>query len=241
MPAPVLVAIPAYNEAGSVAQVVRSVQDTGVAHEILVVDDGSTDLTGAVARSAGAHVLTLPFNVGVGGAMRTAFLYARRKGYPYVVQVDADGQHDPGQIETLVAGLDRASVVIGSRFADPQQRSEVGISRRPVMKLLAWAIGRISHCRLTDTTSGFRAFDARAIALYARHYPAEYLGDTVEATVIAARARLPITEVPVQMGDRMAGQPSQSGIKSVLYVGRVLLALISATAPRSVPDFAPIR
>lgn len=221
---PVLVVMPALNEASVVGEVVRDVRAAVPDAHVLVVDDGSEDDTGAVASAAGADVLTLPFNLGVGGALRAGFRYAVRFGYPAVVQVDADGQHDPAEIKNLLVALDDADLVIGARFAG-RGEYEVRGARRLAMRLLAHSLSRRTHAHLTDTTSGFRAFDRRAIELFAHDYPAEYLGDTVEALVIAARAGCRITQVPVHMRPRAAGKPSQSSFKSVVYLTRAALAV----------------
>lgn len=229
-----LVAIPALNEAATIGSVIAEVQRAIPEAHILVVDDGSNDSTTDVALTAGAQVVQMPFNVGVGGAMRTAFLFAQRNGFDAVVQVDADGQHIAEHIPDLLAALDHASVAVGARFADGYV---VRGPRRWAMRTLARSLSRVCDTTLTDTTSGFRAADRDAIALFARHYPAEYLGDTVESLVLAARAGLVITEVPVRMLPRQGGRPSQSGAQSMLYLGRALLALYVALSRR--PILAP--
>lgn len=226
-PGTLMIAIPALNEERTVAGVVAAVR-SAVAHaRIVVIDDGSTDETAARAREAGAEVLTLPFNVGVGGAMRTAFLYAVQEDVDAVVQVDADGQHDPASIPDLLAALENASVVIGARFAGAGDYRVRG-PRLLAMRVLARTLSRMTKEPLTDTTSGFRASDRKAIRLFARHYPAEYLGDTVESLVIAARSGLRVTQVPVIMQPRQEGQPSTGPLRSALYLGRAALALFIA-------------
>ncbi len=230
-PTRVLVAVPAFNEQDTVAAVVAEVRAAVPAAAVLVVDDGSVDRTAEVARDAGADVIVLPFNVGVGGAMRAAFIYARRRGFDAVVQVDADGQHDPGQIPELLAALDGASIVIGARFAGAGNYRVRG-PRRWAMTFLARSLSRVAGSPLTDTTSGFRAADRSAIALFARHYPAEYLGDTVESLVIACRAGLKVVQVPVAMRERQGGRASQGPLLSSLYLGRAWLALAVALSRR---------
>lgn len=232
MPRKVLIAIPAWNEAGTIGEVVREVARDFPQGTVLVVDDGSSDSTSVEAERAGAQVVTLPFNVGVGGAMRTAFLFARDHGFDAVVQVDADGQHVPAHIPDLLAALDDSSVVIGARFAGGGEYVVRG-PRRWAMRLLARVLSRVCRTRLTDTTSGFRAVDRRAIALFARHYPAEYLGDTVESLVIAARTGLVVRQVPVAMRPRQGGTASQSPWRAALYLGRAALALyVALSRPR---------
>lgn len=220
-----LVAIPALNEEATVGAVIAGVRRAVPQAQVLVIDDGSHDDTCGVAQRAGARVVQMPFNVGVGGAMRTAFLYAQRNGFDAVVQVDADGQHVADHIPELVAALGHASVVVGARFDDGYL---VRGPRRWAMRVLSRSLSRVCSTRLTDTTSGFRAADRDAIALFAQHYPAEYLGDTVESLVLAARSGLVVAEVPVQMRPRQGGRPSQSPLQSALYLGRALLALYVA-------------
>lgn len=236
MPAPaVLLAVPAWNEAATVGAVVSELRVALPRADVLVVDDGSEDATGDEARKAGATVVRLPFNVGVGGAMRTAFLYAERQGHDVVVQVDADGQHDPVFIPALLEALAEADVVVGSRFAGVGDYRVRG-PRRWAMRLLSSSLSRVAKSRLTDTTSGFRASDRRAIELFALHYPAEYLGDTVDSIVIAARAGLRIAEVPVAMRDRQGGRPSHNPVKAALYLGRSTMALGVALTRKPVTE-----
>lgn len=228
-----LIAIPAYNEAASVGSVIHEVRRwVGSASEILVVDDGSSDATVSVSSEAGASVLSLPFNVGVGGAMRVAFLYAQRFGYSQVVQVDADGQHDPKFISQVLSGLDDSDIVIGSRFAGVGSY-EATRTRRWAMRLLSTTLSRILGTRLTDATSGFRAVGPRAIELFSRELPAEYLGDTVESLVIAHRSGLTIRQVGVHMRPRQSGSPSQSSLKATVFVARALLVLALSLARTS--------
>jgi len=225
--------MPAFNEAASVADVVREVREKVPSAQVLVVDDGSRDDTAERARAAGAIVARLPFNLGVGGAMRTGFRYARNNGFDVVVQVDADGQHDPSEVTQLVAGLADADLVLGARFAGVGDYRSSG-PRRWAMIVLSRALSRLTGTRLTDTTSGFRASGPRAISLFAEHYPAEYLGDTIETLVIASRSGLRIEQIPVQMRVRAGGTPSHRPVKAAIYLGRAVLALLFAlTRPRS--------
>jgi glycosyltransferase involved in cell wall biosynthesis len=221
----ILVVIPAFNEEACVAQVVKEVAATLPDAHLLVVDDGSSDRTREVALEAGADVISLPFNLGVGGALRAGFRWAVRFGYEVAVQVDADGQHNPSDIPRLLEALgDEADLVIGARFAGVGDY-QVGVARKLAMRLLARSLSRRTKVPLTDTTSGFRAFDRATIETFACNYPAEYLGDTVEAIVIAARAGLRVTQVPVTMRPRLSGRPSQRRFRSAVYLGRVVLAL----------------
>ncbi|MFH8249106.1 glycosyltransferase family 2 protein [Microbacterium sp. B2969] len=219
-----LVIVPAWNEAGVVGDTVREIAQRCPGVSIIVVDDGSTDDTGDEARAAGAIVLTLAINLGVGGAMRAGFRYAIRHGFEQAIQIDADGQHNPDDIAAVLAGLERADISIGARFADVGDYRARG-PRRWAMRLLARVVSRSAHTRLTDVTSGFRAANARAIAQYVKYYPAEYLGDTIDSLVAAVHAGLTVTQVPVAMRPRAGGHASQSLFGSTVYLCRCVFAL----------------
>lgn len=220
----VLVIVPAWNEEQNVGTTVREILAADPRYHVAVVDDGSSDATADVGREAGAIVLSLPFNLGVGGAMRTGFTYAQREGYRRAIQVDADGQHNPVDIERVLAGLDDADISIGARFSDVGEY-EVRGPRKWAMKFLAAVLSRVAKTRLTDVTSGFRAAGPRAIAQYVRYYPAEYLGDTLDSLVAACHAGLTVTQVPVAMRPRRHGNPSQGPVGSAMYLLRSVFAL----------------
>jgi glycosyltransferase involved in cell wall biosynthesis len=222
-----LVVVPAFNEEEAVAGVIDEIRRKAPWVETVVVDDGSSDRTAEVARLAGARVLRLPFNLGVGGAMRAGFRYALAEDFDVVVQIDADGQHDPGNLRELVDALHGADLVMGARFAGEGEYEARG-PRRWAMGMLRVILSRIAGTKLTDTTSGFRASGPRAVRLFAEHYPAEYLGDTIEALVIAVRAGCVVRQVPVAMRVRAGGTPSHNFIKSTVYLGRAMLALLFA-------------
>lgn len=233
--------IPAFNEELALPGVLRELADLRSSAaalptiDVLVVSDGSRDRTAAVARSQGVAVLDLPINLGVGGAMRTGFKYAFRHGYDAVVQLDADGQHDPSAIPTLVAAAEAegADVVIGARFAGAGRYTAKG-PRRAAMRVLSVVLSRVARTRLTDTTSGFKLTTGGALPLFAAEYPAEYLGDTVESLVLAARAGLQVTQVPVAMRPRQGGRPSHGPFRAAVFLLRALLALVVALSrPRN--------
>ncbi|MGC9501600.1 glycosyltransferase family 2 protein [Streptomyces sp. WG7] len=224
----VLIIMPAWNEADGVAEVIKEVHSTLPGADVLVVDDGSTDDTTAVARAAGATVMSLPYNLGVGGAMRAGYKFAHDRDYDVAIQVDADGQHDPRNVPELLARLDGdADLVMGARFAGTGEYEARG-PRRWAMLVLAFWLSRMARTRLTDVTSGFRACDRDLIKLFARWYPAEYLGDTVESTIAAIRAGFRVEQVPVAMRPRTTGTPSQSPWKATLYLGRIGMILLLA-------------
>jgi glycosyltransferase involved in cell wall biosynthesis len=230
----VLIIVPAWNEARNVGPTVREIRAASPAYDVAVIDDGSSDGTSRMAREAGAIVVTLPFNLGVGGAMRTGFTYAQRHGYRRAIQVDADGQHNPADIDRVLAGLESADISIGARFADVGDY-EVRGPRRWAMIFLARVVSRVAKTRLTDVTSGFRAANARAIDQYVRYYPAEYLGDTLDSLVAACHAGLTVTQVPVAMRPRVHGAPSQGPLGATVYLLRSVFALSLALMRRARP------
>ena len=229
----VLIIIPAWNEEETLGAVLEEVAAEVPWADVLVVDDGSTDRTSEVARSSGVRVLQLPINLGVGGAMRAGYKFAARNEYRYTVQLDADGQHPPDAVPTILAELvaTGADVMIGARFAGAGDYTARG-PRRWSMKLLSTILSQVTGAKLTDTTSGFKACGPRAVKLFSVTYPAEYLGDTVEALVIAARAGMSVGQVGVVMRPRAGGTPSHSPIKAGVFLVRAMLALaIALTRP----------
>lgn len=229
-----LIVMPAFNEEDAVQQVVLEVFEKLPGVSCLVVDDGSSDRTIEQALAGGALVARLPFNLGVGGAMRVGFRYAIDHGFDNVVQVDSDGQHDPASVYELLARLETADLVLGARFAGEGTYSVRG-PRRWAMIVLSKFLSATAHTKLTDTTSGFRASGPRAVRLFAEHYPAEYLGDTIESLVIAARAKCVIAQVPVSMRVRAGGRPSHDPFKAAAYLGRASMALLFALMRPPVP------
>ena len=214
--------IPALNEEATIAAVVQDARDH-LDSDVLVIDDGSSDATAEIANEAGATVVRLPYNLGVGGALRTGLNYAARHGYNRVVQLDGDGQHYAREAKRILDVLeDGHDLVIGSRFAAGY---ELGCTRRFTMKLLSGVVSRRLGTKITDTTSGFRAMGPAAIELFSRHYPSDYLSDTVEALLMAGNARLGVAEVDVEMRTRQGGVPSSPGIKGVYHFARLLLSI----------------
>ena len=225
----VLIIVPAWNVAASIGEVVGEIRGELPGVDVLVVDDGSVDDTSQIARAAGAIVARLPFNLGVGGAMRLG--YANSAGYDVAVQIDADGQHDPRYVPKLIDGLQDASLVIGARFAGEGDYQVRG-PRRWSMAMLSFVLSALAGCKLTDTTSGFRACDRALIELFAGWYPVEYLGDTVETVVRVVRLGYKVMQVPVAMRQRFAGAPTKSPAKAMVYLARAFFSLLLAISRR---------
>ena len=228
-----LAVVPAYNEEESLCGVLKELAEEVPAYDVLVVDDGSLDRTAAVARHAGVRVAQLPYNLGVGGALRTGFLFAVRNGYDRALQFDADGQHDPGEIKHLMTALDSgADMVIGSRFTAAERTYEVGRVRSGAMRILRLAVRWLSGQQISDTSSGFRAFSRPLLEFFAKNYPIEYLGDTVEALLLAHYAGFDVVEVPVQMRKRSGGTPSTRTFRLFYHYLRLLIVLVTTASPR---------
>jgi glycosyltransferase involved in cell wall biosynthesis len=214
----VLVIVPAFNEQESISAVLRTLLDNK--YQILVVDDGSVDKTRSLAQGAGANVLTLPFNLGVGGALRAGFKFAVRNQYRAVVQVDADGQHDASQIVNLIetANESGAHLVLGSRFQRSAESMTVPVVRRQVMRLLSALASRATGTTITDATSGFRLIQDPLLSEFAKVFPSYYLGDTYEALISAGKAGFVVREIPTVIVNRTHGTSSASTRQSVKFI-----------------------
>jgi glycosyltransferase involved in cell wall biosynthesis len=220
-----LAVVPARNEEAAVGRVVSELRAFDPQLDVVVIDDGSEDATGERAAAAGAAVVRLPFNLGIGGAVQTGFKYALEHGYETVIRLDGDGQHDPGQIPNLLAPLERgeADVVVGSRFAEGAGEYRAPFARRAGIRWFAHLVSLLTRQKLTDTTSGFQAVNAQAIRLFAADYPHDY--PEVEAAVMVVRHRLRIMEVPATMRGRETGRSSITLLRSLYYAVKVTLAL----------------
>jgi glycosyltransferase involved in cell wall biosynthesis len=218
--------VPARNEEGAVGGVVAEIRAFDPGLDVVVLDDGSTDQTAQAAAAAGAFVVRLPFNLGIGAAVQTGFKFALEHGYELAVRLDGDGQHDPAELPKLLGVLDRdeADVVVGSRFVDGSDGHRGPRARRVGIVFFAHLVSALTRQRVTDTTSGFQALNRRGIAIFAADYPHDY--PEVEATVMVHKHRLRLVEVPVRMREREHGESSITILRSIYYMLKVTLALL---------------
>jgi len=215
--------VPALNEEHTIQHVIDELRAFDLGLDIVVVDDGR-----------GAHVLRLPFNLGIGGAVQTGFKFAFEGGYDIAVRVDGDGQHDPSQLARILEPVLRgdADIAVGSRFASQEGGYRSSRSRRVGIRILATVVSKIVGQRVTDTTSGFQALNRKGIALFAHDYPHDY--PEVEATVMVFRHRLRLQEVAVTMRERGGGTSSITALRSMYYMVKVLLAIFVGLFRRDV-------
>ncbi len=236
-----LVIVPAFNEVEAIASTVAAIHEAAPDFDVLVVDDGSSDATAEQASTTDAAVLRMPFNLGIGGAMQSGYIYALEHGYEVAVQVDGDGQHDPSHIHDLLARLHsdpELNMVTGSRFLDPDGTGyRSSATRRIGIRVFSWVVSLITRQRVTDPTSGFRMTNRRGIELFARDYPHDY--PEVEAILLMHAHRLRSCEIPVEMRPRLTGESAISSSQSVYYMVKVLLAVFVGLFRRRPTTEAP--
>jgi glycosyltransferase involved in cell wall biosynthesis len=233
-----LVIVPAFNEALNLPRLVRQLRGR-TDGDICVVDDGSTDDTAAVARALGAIVLQNPFNLGIGGAVQTGYLWARDHGYQLAAQVDGDGQHDPAYLQAAFDQITtgKADVVVGSRFRD-QAGFQSTFVRRLGIRYLAWLLRLHCGARISDPTSGFRVVGRKGIELFAKNYPPDY--PEPEAIALAQKSGLKLVEIQVRMRAREHGRSSIGAWQTLYYLLKVSLAIVLVPSrPRRLDLGAP--
>jgi glycosyltransferase involved in cell wall biosynthesis len=224
--------VPAFDEEAAIGAVVSEIAELDPAIDVVVVDDGSSDGTAEAAARAGATVVRLPFNLGIGAAVQTGFRWALERDYDVAVRLDGDGQHDAAELPKLLAPLEtgEADVVTGSRFREGDDGYRPPLHRRLGITWFARLVSLLSGQRVTDTTSGFQAMNRKGIELFARDYPSDY--PEVEATVLVLKHRLRLVEVPVTMREREHGSSSITLLRSIYYAFKVTLALFVAMGRR---------
>jgi len=228
----IVAVVPAFEEEAAIGPVVAEITAFDPSIDVVVVDDGSSDGTGVAAAAAGATVVRLPFNLGIGAAVQTGFRWALERDYDLAVRLDGDGQHDPAELPKLLAPIERgeADVVTGSRFREEEDGYRPPLGRRVGITWFARLVSLLSGQRVTDTTSGFQALNRPGIELFARDYPSDY--PEVEATVLLLKHRLRLAEVHVRMREREHGSSSITFVRSVYYAIKVTLALFIAMGRR---------
>lgn len=222
----ILIIVPAFNESGNIQRIVEEILALPIPLAVVVVNDGSTDATACEAKKTPARVISLPFNLGIGGAVQTGFKYALDKGFTLAVQVDGDGQHDTGYLQKLIEPVlkNQADMTIGSRFLPPYLGYRSSFVRRIGINFFAQLISFLTGSKVTDPTSGFRAFNRRMIEAFARSYPHDF--PEPEAIMIARRLNAVIVEVPVEMRKRACGSSSIRYLKTLYYLGKVTFAIL---------------
>jgi glycosyltransferase involved in cell wall biosynthesis len=220
----ILVIVPAYNEENSIEAVIEDLNSNFPQGNILVVNDGSDDRTSEVARDLGVTVIDLPYNLGIGGAIQTGFLYALENGYDVAIQFDGDGQHLANEIPKILGPYHKsgADLVVGSRFLSESGFTS-SMQRRIGSKVLSFIISSLVGKKITDTTSGFRVYGKRAIERFSSIYPEDY--PEVETLFLAHKMGLSIEEVPSEIRSRAVGKSSITTSEAVYYMIKVVLAI----------------
>jgi hypothetical protein len=219
-----LILVPAYNEEGSIEQVIRSLHESLPGTPVMVIDDGSWDATANLASRAGAEVLRLPHHLGLGGAVQTGYRFAFEQGFERVVRVDGDGQHNAADIPALLEAMGEGDydLVAGSRFLGSRSYP-IQPLRRFGGLVFSWVLYPILGQRITDPTSGFIAVNRRALEVFSRSFPLEY--PEIEALVVLKRKAFRFREVPATMFPRRAGRSTIDNWRAIYYMVRVLLGV----------------
>jgi glycosyltransferase involved in cell wall biosynthesis len=220
----IIVIIPAYNEAGRIASVIAGVNTAVPDATVVVINDSSRDQTAAVAMQAGAVVISHPFNMGYGVAIQTGYKYAKAHGYDFLVQLDADGQHDPVCIPALLAPViaGQTDIAIGSRFLGTSYKPP--LSRRIGMALFRGIVSTVVGTPFTDTTSGFQAFNSNVVVFFCSDvFPVDY--PDADMLIMLHRVGFRMSEVPVCMYENSEGKSMHSGLKPLYYMFKMLLSI----------------
>lgn len=222
----VLIIVPAFNEARSIHKLVREVQTEHPHYTILVINDGSADHTAAEAQKAGARVVNLPYNLGIGGAIQSGFKVALAENYDVAIQLDGDGQHDPKYLPNILEPVlnGKLDLCIGSRFLADREGFQSTAARRLGIRFFSHLLRLLTGVSISDPTSGFRAYGRKVIRIFAEQYPVDF--PEPEAVMIAKRHGLAIGEVPVKMRKRLGGISSIRYLKTVYYMLKVTLAIL---------------
>lgn len=220
-----LIIVPAYNEEKNIHNVVTSIKNNNIHADIIVINDGSKDNTYLEAKKAGAEVINLNENLGIGGAVQTGYIYALKKDYDVAVQIDGDGQHDPKELEKLIEQMEENhfDMIIGSRFVEKTNYIP-NIFRAVGIKYFSKLVSILCKNNYYDTTSGYRIINQKGIRLFAKYYPKDY--PEVETIVYAYKNGLTIKEIGVNMRQRNKGKSSITFNKSIYYMIKVTIATL---------------
>lgn len=220
-----IVIIPAYNEQGSILKTIEDIRENAREFDYVVINDCSRDNTLEICRKNGIHVLDLPINLGIGGAVQTGYLYAYCNGYDVAVQFDGDGQHDAKFLQMMADTLEREELdmVVGSRFIDNQGFQSSAL-RRFGIRFFTFLLKILFGKTITDATSGMRMCNRKVMELFIKDYPRDYPEPETMARLL--RHKYKIKEVPVIMRERSAGVSSISLGKSAYYMIKVTLAVL---------------
>ncbi len=221
----ILVIIPVFNEQETLRGVIAGVRSSLPQAEVLVVNDGSSDSTGSVAREEGVLILEHPYNMGIGATMQTGFLYAFQKGYDLGIQVDGDGQHDPTCLKELISPIlkGQADLVIGSRYLGKNGFKSSAL-RRAGIRFFSFLYHILTGKKVTDPTSGFRALNKRVVEFVSREYPSDY--PEAESLILFHKMGFVLKEIPVAMKERQGGASSINFLNSIYYMVKVTLSMV---------------
>ncbi len=220
-----LIIIPAYNEGSNLCDLIKEARREFIGEDIAVVDDGSTDSTGEVAEKMGINVLSLPYNLGIGGAVQTGYKFALEMGYDIVIRLDGDGQHPPEEAARLAEPVlnGETDLAIGSRYLS-EGNYEPQILRKAGTRILSTIVSWMIKQKITDATSGFVALNRDAVEVLCHEFPRDY--PEVESLVILHKNNMRIKEVPVKMKKREDGASSIKGLKQAYYMIKVILSIL---------------
>lgn len=221
----ILIIVPAYNEEESIVTTISKIRQSCPDFDYVIINDGSSDKTLDICKNNNFNVVTLPINLGIGGAVQTGYIYAKENHYDIAVQIDADGQHNPADLPKLVQPIidGEADMTIGSRFIT-HEGFQSSIARRLGIKLLSGLINLKTSHRIYDVTSGFRAVNSSIIDNFSKHYPTDYPEpETITSTILSGKK---VLEIPTNMEERQAGKSSIRPLHSVYYIIKVSLAIL---------------
>lgn len=222
----ILVIIPAYNEERNIQSVINELLTIYQGIDILVVNDGSSDKTEEIVKRTGVKIVNHPFNLGYGGALQSGFKYAVAAQYKYIIQFDADGQHSPHDIKSIVGRLKEGyDIVIGSRFLNNESAS-IGIFKRMAIQMFRYIIKKSTKTKITDPSSGLQGLSRRTFAYYSKlgHYPSDYPDADILIHMLISGYK--VCEVPANIRDRNHGESMHAGIKPIYYIIKMLVSII---------------